>query len=153
MEDKEIRDAVNDAWNGMSFFRKVRVFLKTDHFVIGNVTLMDVTICILAFLLVGYALAYKTQLQAHIIIFILLLVCSVILYLRMRFRTHRKAAYLYSRMQESLKHLRKAEKQETDPEVRARIQDAIEKLETTMGSIEDYMNALIEEEKENRKRG
>lgn len=151
MEEKEIRDAVKDAWNGMSRFRKIRVFLKTDHFVFGQVTLMDITICTAAFLLVGFALAYRTQLQAPAIIFILLALCSVILFLRIRLRPHKNASYMYSKMLKSMKHLKKAEKEETNPEMKARIQDSIKKMETALSSMEEYIEALIEYEKGTRR--
>ena len=86
-------------YNEMPFRKKVSLFLKQNHFLFWKITLMDVTIVVPLFVLIGYTLDRCSSLETGYAILIAAAVCSVIEYFRIRLRRVKTYQYISNKIE------------------------------------------------------
>lgn len=84
---------MQDYFNDMSLQAKIDLFLKTNHYIIGKFTVMDLTILLAVFFGVGYTLERSTDLSPWLTALIPGLLCVVIEYYRIKWRRVKTLRY------------------------------------------------------------
>lgn len=73
-------------YDEMPLRKKVSLFLKQNHFLFWKITLMDVTIIVPLFVLIGYTLDHRMSIGFGYAILIAAVICSIIEFFRIKFR-------------------------------------------------------------------
>lgn len=89
MRDFNIQDYFND----MSLRAKIDLLFKTNHYIIGKFTVMDLTILLAVFFGVGYALERSTDLNPMLTILIPVVLCVIIEHYRIKWRRVKTLRY------------------------------------------------------------
>lgn len=83
-----------DFFAGMSLRSKIELLFKANHYIIGKFTVMDLTILLLVFTGVGYALDKATDLDPLLIVLIPGVLCVIIEYYRIKWRRVKTLQYV-----------------------------------------------------------
>ena len=136
-------------YNEMPFRKKVSLFLKQNHFLFWKITLMDVTIVVPLFVLVGYTLDRCSSLETGYAILIAAAVCSVIEYFRIRFRRIKTYRYVSEKIEitrKLIEHYSEAVERSGNEEDRQKVAEAFNKLEQINQVIEHMADIAYKED-------
>lgn len=84
---------MQDYFNDMSLRARVDLFFKSNHYIIGKFTVMDLTILLAIFFGVGYALERSTDLSPMLTILIPAVLCVIIERYRIKWRRVKTLRY------------------------------------------------------------
>lgn len=140
---------IRELYNSLPFWRKVKSFLHMNHYLFWKVTLMDITILFVVSLAVGFALSKCTALSAEIILLIILALILLIEFIRIKTRTLRGIQYNIRNCLKAQAHLQKHAEQmkaEGKTEVYEKTLEALEKLQNTIKTFEEYAELVYRED-------
>ena len=136
-------------YNQMSLGKKISLFLKTNHFVIWKITLMDITILVPLFVAIGYAFDRCTGLGFAFSVFVSLFVCSVIEYFRIKLRRLKTCQYIAEKVEYSdrlFKQLSEAVERSGTEEDKLKLAETMKKLQVAKELVSQMTDIVFKED-------
>ena len=126
-------------YDEMPLRKKVSLFLHQNHFLFWKITLMDVTIIVPLFALMGYTLDRCTSLEFGYAALISAGICGTIEFFRIKFRRVKT----YQLLTNQVENVRRMFSQYTEAVERSGTDEDRKRLAETMAKVEE-LNRLVE---------
>ena len=133
----------------MPLWKRISLFLKTNHYLVWKITLMDVTILVPLFTIIGLTLEKVTRIGFFYSLIVSLFVCSVIEYYRIKLRRLKTCRYIAEKIAESEELVRQiaeaVERSGTDEDKRW-VADMMEKLNYSKNFVALMTDVVFKED-------
>lgn len=126
-------------YDEMPLRKKVSLFLKQNHFLFWKITLMDVTIIVPLFVLIGYTLDHCTSQEFGTATLIAAVICGIIESFRIKFRRVKT----YQLLTNQVENVRQMFSQYAEAVERSGTEEDRERLAETLAKVEE-LNRLVE---------
>lgn len=123
----------------MPLRKKIYLFLKQNHFLFWKITLMDVTIVVPMFVLIGYTLDRCTSLEFGYAVLIAACICGIIEFFRIKFRRVKT----YQLLTNQVENVRQLFGQYAEAVERSGTDEDKKRLAETLAKVEE-LNRLVE---------
>lgn len=132
-------------YSQMPFRKKVSLFLYQNHFLFWKITLMDVTIVVPLFILIGFTLDRCTPLSFCYAILIAACICGIIGHFRIRYRrvkTYQHLSDQVANVRQMLDRYAEAVERSGSEEDRERLAERMAKVEV-LNSLVEHMAGIV----------
>lgn len=136
-------------YDEMPLRKKVSLFLKQNHFLFWKITLMDVTIVVPLFVLIGYALDRCTSMGFGYAVLVAASICSVIEFFRIKFRrvkTYQLLSNQVANVRQLLGQYAEAVERNGTEEDRERLAERMIKVEALNQLVEGMSDIVFQED-------
>lgn len=129
--------------------KKILLFLKQNHFLFWKITLMDVTIVVPLFILIGYTLDCCTSLEFGYAVLIAACICGIIEFFRIKFRKVKTYKFLtdhVANVRQLLDKYAEAVESSGTEEDRKRLPETMAKVEALNRLVKGMADVVFKED-------
>lgn len=136
-------------YDQMPFGKKISLFLKTNHYIVWKITLMDVTIVVPLFVVIGFSLDKCTGMGFGLSSLVSLIICFGIECFRIKLRRLKTCQYIAEKVEYSdrlFQQLAEAVERSGTDEDKRKLAETAKKLQLARELVSQMINIVFDED-------